>query len=144
MQLVGNVEALQQNGGIALGGVSVFFADDAFEFAQLHAVFIGHVVLGVDGVAFLDGGPEALVAHDDGVEDRVGVEGELVLAEHAEFTRADDIAFLRLEFAAEQVHERGFAGAIGAGQAVPLARRKRRRDFVEQYFGAVAHRHIAD
>ncbi len=100
VQFVGDVETLQQNCGIAFGCVAVFFADDAFEFAELHAVFVGHVVLGVDGVAFLDGGPQALVAHDDGVDHAEGVEGELVLAQDAELARTHDRAFLRLEFAA--------------------------------------------
>ena len=144
VHLVGNVEALQQDGGVALGGVAVFFADDAFEFAQLHAVGVGDLRLLVDGVALLHGRPQPLVAHDDGVDHGVGVEGELVLAQHAELARADDRALLRVEFAAEQLHEGGFAGAVGPGQAIALARRERRGDFVEQNFGAVAHGHIAD
>src|ERR1035438_3059106 len=53
VQLVGNVEPLQQNGGVALVGVAVLFADNAFEFAKLHAVGVGDLGLLVDGVAFL-------------------------------------------------------------------------------------------
>ena len=68
MQLVGNVEALQQDRGIALGGIAVFFADNAFEFAELHAVGVGHFGLVVDRVSLLHGRPEPLVAHDDGID----------------------------------------------------------------------------
>ena len=88
--------------------------------------------------------PQPLVAHDDGVDHAIGVEGELVLAQDAELARADDGALLRLEFAGEHLHESGLAGAVGAGQAVALARRKGGGDFVEQNFGAVAHGNIAD
>ena len=42
--LVGNVEALQQHRGVALGGVAVFFADNAFQFAEPHAIGVGHLV----------------------------------------------------------------------------------------------------
>ena len=42
MELVGNVEALQQDRGVAFGGVTVLFADDALELAQAHARFVRH------------------------------------------------------------------------------------------------------
>ena len=90
-----DVEAVEEDGGVGFGGVAVFVADDAFELAEAHAVGVGELGLLVDAVALFKGGPEGLVAHDDGVDDAVGVEGELVLAEDAELARADDGAFLR-------------------------------------------------
>ena len=75
---------------------------------------------------------------------RVGVEGELVLAQDAELSRTHDGAFLRLELAAEQLHEGGFACAVGAGEAVALAGRECHRDFIKQNFCAVAHGNITD
>ena len=117
----GNVEAVEQDGGVGFGGVAVFVADDAFELAQAHAVVVGHFGLLVDAVALFEGGPERLVAHDDGVDDAIGVKGELVLAEHAELARADDGAFLRVELAGEDFHEGGLAGAVGAGESVAAA-----------------------
>jgi hypothetical protein len=144
VQFVGNVQALQQDRGIALGGVAIFFAYDAFQFAELHAICIGHVVPGIDSVSFLHGGPEPLVAHDDSVDHTEGIEGELVLTQNAQLPWAHHRSFLGVEFAAEQLHERGLPGPVGAGQAIALARRKRRGDFFKQYFGAVAHGHIAD
>ena len=56
----------------------------------------------------------------------------------------DDGAFLRFEFSAEQLHECGFAGAVGAGESVALAWGEGGGDFVEQNFGAVAHGNITD
>ncbi len=51
MQFVWNVEALQQQRRVGLGGVAILFADDAFQFAQPHAVFVRDLVLLVDGRA---------------------------------------------------------------------------------------------
>ena len=90
VQFVGNVEAIQQDGGVALGCITVFFADDAFQFAQPHAVFVRHFGLLVNLVALFQGRPQALVSHDDGVDHAIGVKGELVLAQYAELPRAND------------------------------------------------------
>ena len=52
--------------------------------------------------------------------------------------------FCGSSLAGQELHEGGLAGAVGAGQAVALARREGGRDFVKQNFGAVAHGYIAD
>ena len=140
----GNVEAVEEDGGVGLGGVAVLVADDAFELAEAHAVGVGQFGLLVDAVALFEGGPERLVAHDDGVDDAIGVEGELVLAEHAELARADDGALLRVELAGEDLHEGGFAGAVGSGEAVAAAGDKGDADVLEEHLRAVAHGDIAD
>ena len=124
MQLVGNVEALQQDRGVALRFVAVFLADNAFELAEAHAVFVGHVGLGVEDVALLERAPQPLVAHDHRVDDAELVEGELVLLEHAELLRPDDVALLRLLLAGEQLHEGRLARAVRPGQAIAAARQK--------------------
>ena len=68
VQLVGDVEALEQDRGVRLRLVAVFLADDALEFAEAHAVGVGHVGgLLVERLALLERAPEALVAHDDRV-----------------------------------------------------------------------------
>ena len=107
----------------ALGGVAVLVADDALELAQAHAVLVGHLGLLVDAVALFERGPQRLVAHDDGVDDAIVVEGELVLAQHAEFSRAHHRCPSGLELAGEDLHEGGLAGAVGAGEPVAAARR---------------------
>ncbi len=127
----------------ALGGVAVFVADDAFEFAEAHAVVVGHLGLLVDAVALFQSGPQRRVAHDDGVDDAVVVKGELILAQDAELARAHDVALLRLQFAGKDLHEGGLAGAVGAGEAVAAAGHKTDADFVEEHLRAVAHADIA-
>ena len=98
----------------------------------------------VDAVALFEGGPEGLVAHDDGVDDAIGVEGELILAEDAELAGADDGALLGVELAGEDLHEGGFAGAVGAGEAVAAAGDEADADVFKEDLGAVAHGDIAD
>ncbi len=144
VERLGNVEAVEQHGGIALGRVAVLVADDAFELAQAHAVLVGHFRLRVNAVALLECGPQRLVAHDDGVDDAIGVEGELILAQHAQLARANDSAFLRLQFAGENLHEGGFAGAVWPSESVAAARRKRGAHVFEEQLGPVAHCDIAD
>ena len=144
MRGVGNVETLQQNGGIAFRGVSVFLADNAFKFAQPHAVFIGHLGLCVNLVALFHGGPQALVAHDDGIDHAIGVKGKLVLAEYAELFGAHNAALLRLKFAGKQVHKGRLAGAVRASEAKAFARRERGADLFKQNFCAIAHGNVTN
>ena len=144
VELVGDVEALQEDGGVGLGFVAVFVADDAFEFAEAGAVFVGHLGLGVDDLALFEGGPEGLVAHDDGVDDAVGVELVLVLLEDADLFWANDGALLGVDLAGEHLHEGGFAGAVGAGEAVAAAGGKGDGDILEEELRAVAHGDIGD
>ena len=122
VQIVGDIETLKQNRGVAFGRIAVFFADDPFELAEAHAGLVGHLGLGVQLVALVQRAPQALVAHDDGVDDAELVERVLVLAKHAQLARAGDRALLGVEFAGQQLHERGLAGAVRAGEAVPSAR----------------------
>ena len=68
-------------GRVALGRVAVFFADDALELAEAHAVRVGQVRLRVEQLALLKRRPEPRVAHDDHIDDTVRVEGELILAD---------------------------------------------------------------
>ena len=126
VQLLGNVETLQKNCGIALSRVAVFFADNALKLAKLHAVFVGHVVLCVDCVSLLHGRPEAPIAHDYGIDNSEGIEGELILAKNSELAGTNDSPFLWLQFPAKQLHERGLTCTVGTGQTISLARRERR------------------
>ena len=144
VQRVGDVEALQQDRRVGLGLVAVLFADDAFQLAQTAAVLVGHLGLVVDALALFQRGPERLVAHDDGVDDPVGVEGELVLREHADLLRPHDVALLRVDLAGEHLHEGGLARAVGAGEAIAPAAGEGDRDILEEQLRAVAHGDIGD
>src|ERR1035438_1815759 len=107
MLLVGNIETLQQNRSVRFGGVAVFLADNAFEFAEFHAVRVGHFMLGVDDFPFFQSGPQAPIAHDHGVDHTMLIEGELILAQNAKLPRTDDSSLLRIEFTRQQLHEPG-------------------------------------
>ena len=144
MDSFGNVEAVEENGGVGFGGVAIFVADGAFELAQPHAVFIGHLGLLIDSIALFEGGPERLVAHDDGIDDAKGIECELILTQDAELAGADDVALLGVELAGEDLHECGFAGAVGPGEAVAAALDEGNRDIFEENFCAVAHGDVTD
>ncbi len=144
VQLIGKVQSLQQQRGVGVGGVAVLFADDALQLAQPHAVVVGQLRLGIDDLALFHGGPQPLVAHDDRVDDAVGVEGKLVLAQHAELARLHHRALLRLQLAGQQLHKGGLTGTVRARQTVTLSRSKRRGHFFEQNFSAVAHGHTGN
>src|SRR5256885_13225613 len=50
---------LEKDRGVALGGVPIFLAHNTFELPELHAIFIGHVMLGVDGITLLQRSPRS-------------------------------------------------------------------------------------
>ena len=139
-----DVQTLKENRGVGLGSIPILFADDAFEFREAHPVVVGELGLLVNLVALRKGGPQAFVAHHDGVDDAEGVEGVLVLAKDGELAGADDVALLRIDVAGKDFHEGSLAGAVGAGKAVAPAGREGGRDFFEQNFSAVAHGDVAD
>ena len=123
VQRLGDVETLEQNGGVALGGVAVLVADDAFELAEAHALLVGQVALRVEPLALFERAPQPRVAHDHGVDGAEVVERELVLPEDADFVRRRDGSPLRRELAGQQLHEGGLAGAVRAGETVAAAGR---------------------
>src|SRR5579863_7782249 len=144
VQFIGNIETLQKDGCVSLGGIAIFFAYDAFQLAKLHSVFIRQIRLGMDSIALLHRCPQTLVSHHHGVDDTIGVEGKLILAKDAELFRAYDSSLLRIEVAGQKPHESRLASAVWSGQAIALARREGRRYFFKQNFSAVAHGNIAN
>ena len=66
---------------------------------------------------------------------------ELVLVQLAEAQARlqHDVAGARLEIAAEHLHERGFAAAVGADQPIAVAVGEFDRDLLEQRLGAELH-----
>ena len=128
---VGNIQALQQNRCVAFGGVTIFLADDAFEFAELHTVRVGHFGFCVNHFALFESIPQPSVAHDDGVDHAILVEGKLILAQNSEFARANDRTLLRIEFPGQQLHERRLARPVRPRQAIALSGNKPGRYFVK-------------
>src|SRR5690242_7702510 len=98
--------------------------------------------LGVKCFALLQGLPEGAVAHDDRINDAEFVEGELVLAEDADFLGPGDVAVGRILLAGQDLHKGGFAGAVGAGNGVAAARHESGGDVLKEDAGAEAHSDI--
>src|SRR5204863_8374866 len=98
--MFGNVQAVQQNRGIDFRGIAAFVADDAFELAEAHAVFVRQAVgiLGVEDVALLQRLPQSNISHDYGINDAMLVKSELVLSQDADFLRSGYRTFLRIDF----------------------------------------------
>ena len=132
-----NIEALQQDGRVALGGVAVLLADDSLELAKPHAVRVSELGLRVENVARLERVPQPLVAHDDRVDHAELVEGELILSQDAELVGRHDGTLLRRQIARQQLHERRLARAVRTRETVPTPFRKRRRDVLEEDLVAV-------
>ena len=89
VQRVGDVEPLQQHGGVAFGRVAVLVADDAFELAEAHAVLVGQrrpsrrARSRSSSALHSRALPMITVSMA-----RNAVEGELVLPQHADLCRA--------------------------------------------------------
>ena len=144
VEFVADVEALEKDGGVRLGLVAVFLADDAFKFAEAGAVFVGHLGLVVDDLALFEGGPKGLVAHDDGVDDAVGVELVLVLFQDADFAGSYDGALLGFEFAGQDLHESRLTGAVWTGKAVAATGGEGHGDVLKEELLAIAHGDVGD
>ncbi len=146
VQGFGDVEAVEQYGGIALGGVAAFLADNTFEFAEAHAVLVGQIVMifGVEFLACLERRPQRGVAHNDCVDHAISVEGELILAQDAHLLGAGDGAFGGIDFPGHDAHEGGFSGTIGAGDGVAAAGKKRDGHVFKENLGAEAHRDVIE
>ena len=79
--LLEDAEAIEQRGGLRLGGVAVLFRDHAFQLAEPRAVFVGKIRLGEQAILFLHRLPEDGIAHQHGVDDAFFLERVLVLLE---------------------------------------------------------------
>ena len=82
------------------------------------------LALGVDRFPFGHDLVEPFMPHDDGVEDRFLVKGELVLAQDRHpLPGADgDVALIRLELAGEDLEKGRFSGAVGADEPIAVSR----------------------
>ena len=75
------------------------------------------------------------MSHDDGIENRLLVEGELVLAEnrHSMSRGDDDFALVRFNLSGEDFEESRFAGAVGANEPIAVPRGEFYVDAFEYY-----------
>ena len=95
-------------------------------FQNCFNLLVGHLGLLVDGVPFLQGLPEALVAHDHGVHDGVVVVGVLVLLQNGHPLGGvnGDGTLGGFQFPGEDPQERGLACTVGTDNTVAVAGQK--------------------
>ena len=124
--------------GPGLGIVAAVFGEHPFEFGGLHVVVVGGIGIGVDAVALLHRRPQLRVAAHDHVEHALILVAELILIQFAEPHSGlqHDIAGAGLEIASQHLHERGFAGTVGADEPVAIAVGELDRDLLEERLGA--------
>ena len=89
-QLFRDAEAVEQHGRFRLGFVAVHFGELGFELAGADAVRLGKISFGIERLALGHDLVELGVPHHDGVEDRLFVKGEVVLAQHGEAFAGSD------------------------------------------------------
>ena len=100
-------------------------ANSAFELGRAHAVFVGEVRLGVERFLLLHDLVELLMPHDDRLQHRTSSIGKVVLLAAPRSARPGvtwTIALFGSILAGQNLQKGRFAGAVGADQAVAVAR----------------------
>ena len=134
VQLVRNVQTLQQNCSVGLGRVAVFLADNAFQFAQSHPVFIGELGLLVEVSRSCRAAHSRLLPMMTVSITRNASNANWSWLSTPNFLRADDGALLRFQLSGQQLHESGLAGPVGTGKSIALPGSKRGGHIFEQTF----------
>ena len=134
MLLGRNADANQQFCCARVRGVAAELGIFVLELGCAHVGVFARVGIGVNCIALLRGLPHFGVSHQDDIDYAHIFVGKLVLPQlaHALTLVDDDISSARLEIAAEDFHERGFAAAVGADKAVAVALTELDRDVFEQ------------
>ncbi len=136
-----DTHAQQQFAGTRLGGVAVVFGKLHLQVRHLHAVLFAHLRQRIDAIALGLHLPQLFMAHDHGIEDRVFLKAELILAQLAEALVGveADIAGARFQVAAEDLHQRRLAAAVGADKPVAVAVAELDGDVFKKRLGAELH-----
>ena len=144
MQLRADAKALQNPGSVGFRLPAAQLCEFRFQVGGPEAVRIGKVGLFVNGVLFLHHVVEVLIAHDDRVHDGEVVVGVLVLLQHGEALGGvdGDGAVGGFQFPGENAQERGFAGAVGADDAVAVAGQELQVHVLEKPLAAELHSEI--
>ena len=116
------------------GRVAVVLGDLRLQLCGPEVVIVGRVRVGVDAVALVNRAPELDVPLQHDVEDALVLVTELVLAElaHAQPGLQHHVTRTRLQFAAQDLHERGLAASIRPDEAIAVAVHELDRDVLEQ------------
>ena len=144
--VLGQSQALDQAAHVTLRLPAVHVGKLRLQFAGLHTVGVGEVLLGVEGVLLLHDIVEPLVAHDDRVQHRVLVVLEVVLLQNAHPLILGDhhLAGGRLQIPGEDPQEGGLSGAVGADDAVAVAGGELQVHVLEQGLSAEIETDVID
>ena len=126
VEVLFDAQPRQQCGCVVFGGVAPDGGKLVFQFGHFDPVFVGEVGFGVELIALLHDLPHHGVTLKHRVEHGLIVEFEVVLREHRQaFAGAEfHLALGGLELAADGFEQGGFAGTVGANDAVDVAVRE--------------------
>ena len=141
MQGFPDPEAAQQVGGVALGVPALHLREPLLQLPGPETVLLRKVGLGVQRLLLLHRLPQRLMPHQNRVEDRKPVIGEVVLLEHRQaFARAEGhVAPRQGHLAAEHFEERGLPRPVGPDHTVAVARGEFEIDILEKNPFSVLH-----
>ena len=134
MQCFLNAQPTEQCRRVALGVPALHLGKLLLQLRGANAVGVGKVLLGVERILFAHHSPELRVAHEDGVEHRVIVEGKVILRQDREslaWAHADR-ATRRVEVATDGAQEGGFTGTVGTDDAITVAGQKLEIDVLKE------------
>ncbi len=139
-------EAKQQLARARLGRVAAVLGVLRLQVRRAQELRLPRLWIRVDGVALAHRGPHLGVAHQHHVEHALVLEGELVLAQPSHPLAGVDRhrPRARLQLAAQDLHERRLAAAVGADQAVAVAAAELDGDVLEQGLGPELHGNAGD
>ena len=137
----GDTQTLQHTGGIGFGFPSTHLRKLHFQLRGADAVFVGEVLLLVDGILFLHNIIKMAVAHDDSIHDGILIVGVLVLLQHGDTLpfRNGDGTGGGIQFAGEQPQESGLACAVGTDNAIAVTGEELQVNVLEQPLAAELH-----
>ena len=146
MQLHGDAKTLQKARSVGLCLPAIELCKLGFQLAGAHAVVLGEVVLFIEGVLFLHNIVQVLVAHDDSIENRIGVVLVLVLLQNGKARAGLEkhLAGGRFQLAGENFQKRRLARAVRADDAVAVAGGKLQVDLLKKNAAAKLHGKIGN
>lgn len=118
-----NAQTVEQHGYLGFSIIAVHLGEFDLDLTAAEAVRFREIGPGIDLFPLGHQPVETLVSHDDRMEDRFFVKGEMVLPQYCD-PLADayrDFSLVRFHFAGENVEKGGFSGAVGADEAVTVA-----------------------
>ena len=139
MELGTHTKALQNPAGVGFGFVAAQFGIFGLEVGGPQTVLVGKVLLFVKGIHLLADLIEVQIAHNHRVHDGVVIVFVLVLLQdgHADVGQNVNLAGGGFQLTGENAQKRGFAGAVGADDAVAVALGKLQIHMGKQRLAAV-------